>query len=176
MRSWHRPLRCLGLAAAGLTLLTACSGVTVKPLAEGTQGVLPGNKPAATSQHSTTPASIALATGPSRASAGVVASGGSQAPYNYAPSVMATGGRYRMWWCSQLGIAEPGGDDILLAESGSLDGGFVGPDGTPGTPGTPGSELLPDGSLVDLAALGGISPLGRGGMRSKVVAASMAAA
>jgi hypothetical protein len=63
-----------------------------------------------------------------------VAAGTGDAPYNYAPSVLWDGGRYRMWWCSQLGVANPPGDDILLAESPSLDGPFAGPDGRGGTP------------------------------------------
>src|SRR2546428_67393 len=87
-----------------------------------------------------TPAAVPLS-GPAglkadhtRQSAGVVAAGGGDAPYNYAPSVMVENGRYRMWWCSQLGIANPPGDDILYAESYSLDGPFAGPDGRRGTP------------------------------------------
>ena len=44
------------------------------------------------------------------------------------------------------------------------------------TPGTPGAELIPDGSAIDEAMLGGASELGRGGMLSKVVAAQMAGA
>ena len=43
-------------------------------------------------------------------------------------------------------------------------------------PGTPGAELVGDGSAVGDAALGEPSRLGRGGMRSKVLAARMAAA
>jgi glutamate 5-kinase len=42
-------------------------------------------------------------------------------------------------------------------------------------PGTPDAELVGEGSAVDEAALGGVSRLGRGGMRSKVIAARMAA-
>jgi glutamate 5-kinase len=42
-------------------------------------------------------------------------------------------------------------------------------------PGTPEAELLRDGSAIDEAMLGGSSRLGRGGMRSKVLAARMAA-
>jgi glutamate 5-kinase len=42
-------------------------------------------------------------------------------------------------------------------------------------PGTPGASLIHDGSLADQAALGDASPLGKGGMRSKVLAAQMAA-
>ncbi|HLB03947.1 MAG TPA: glutamate 5-kinase [Gaiellaceae bacterium] len=43
-------------------------------------------------------------------------------------------------------------------------------------PGTPGAELLAEGSAARLAVLEGASGLGRGGMRSKVLAAEMAAA
>lgn len=43
-------------------------------------------------------------------------------------------------------------------------------------PGTPGAELVGDGHALDEAALGQPSRLGRGGMRSKVLAAEMAAA
>lgn len=77
---------------------------------------------------------VALKTDRARQSPGVVAAGGRDAPYNYAPSVIVDGGRYRMWWCSQLGVANPPGDDILLAESKSTTGPFVGPDGTSATP------------------------------------------
>lgn len=126
----RRPLLGLGLAVAGLTLVAGCTGVTVKPLAEGTQGVLAGNKPAPT-EHAPPP-SIALATEHGRGSAGVIASGGAMAPYNYAPSIMATGGGYRMWWCSQLPGAPRPGDQILYATAASPDGPFAGPDGAPG--------------------------------------------
>jgi glutamate 5-kinase len=43
-------------------------------------------------------------------------------------------------------------------------------------PGTPGAELLTEGAQAAGAALGATSPLGRGGMRSKVLAAELAAA
>jgi glutamate 5-kinase len=43
-------------------------------------------------------------------------------------------------------------------------------------PGTPGAELVGEGSALGDAALGDASRLGRGGMRSKVLAAQMAAA
>ena len=43
-------------------------------------------------------------------------------------------------------------------------------------PGTPGAELLPEGEHARAAVLGATSPLGRGGMRSKVLAAELAAA
>jgi glutamate 5-kinase len=44
------------------------------------------------------------------------------------------------------------------------------------TPGTPGAELLAEGAQAAEATLGDTSPLGRGGMRSKVLAAELAAA
>jgi glutamate 5-kinase len=43
-------------------------------------------------------------------------------------------------------------------------------------PGTPGAELLAEGTRAGEAALGAASPLGKGGMRSKVLAAELAAA
>ena len=43
-------------------------------------------------------------------------------------------------------------------------------------PGTPGAELLTEGTDAGEAALGAASPLGKGGMRSKVLAAELAAA
>ena len=43
-------------------------------------------------------------------------------------------------------------------------------------PGTPGAELLSEGRDAGEAVLGAASPLGRGGMRSKVLAAELAAA
>ncbi len=43
-------------------------------------------------------------------------------------------------------------------------------------PGKPGAQLITDGSVARTAVLGGASPLGKGGMRSKVLAAEVAAA
>ena len=43
-------------------------------------------------------------------------------------------------------------------------------------PGTPGAELLAEGTHTGSAVLGAASPLGKGGMRSKVLAAEVAAA
>lgn len=68
-----------------------------------------------------TPELAPLRTANGRQSPGVIAAGGGDAPYNYAPSVMADGGLYRMWWCSQRGIAGPPGDDIMYAEARTLD-------------------------------------------------------
>jgi hypothetical protein len=117
-------------ALLGAALLVACSTSEASPV--------PGKPPQPDQRPATSTAApngpVTLKTAGERHSPGVVAAGGGDAPYNYAPAVMADGGRYRMWWCSQLGIANPPGDDILLAESGSLDGGFAGPDGMPGTP------------------------------------------
>jgi hypothetical protein len=119
--------RRMAVAVAGAVLLAACSTSEAAP--ERT----PRSSPA--------PETRAPLSGPAvlkadhaRQSPGVVAAGGGDAPYNYAPSVMLENGRYRLWWCSQLGIANPPGDDILYAESGSLDGPFAGPDGRRGTP------------------------------------------
>jgi glutamate 5-kinase len=43
-------------------------------------------------------------------------------------------------------------------------------------PGKPGAQLITDGSAARTVVLGGASPLGKGGMRSKVLAAEVAAA
>jgi glutamate 5-kinase len=43
-------------------------------------------------------------------------------------------------------------------------------------PGTPGAQVISEGSSARTAVLGGASPLGKGGMRSKVLAAEVAAA
>jgi hypothetical protein len=58
-----------------------------------------------------------------------IASGGPQAPYNYAPSVLFDASGYRMWWCSQLPKAVPPGDDVVYARSESLNGPFSVPGG-----------------------------------------------
>ncbi|RRO18428.1 beta-xylosidase [Saccharopolyspora rhizosphaerae] len=55
----------------------------------------------------------------------MVAAGGSAAPYNYGPSVLAEDGRYRAWWCSQLPGVGPAGDDVLHASADSPDGPFA---------------------------------------------------
>jgi hypothetical protein len=129
---WRRRVG-VGFAALGLTLLAACSGVSVKPQADGTGAVLPGggSDPASTSGGSVPP-QIRLATDADRHSEGVVASGGHSAPYNYAPSVLQVGGRYRMWWCSQLPGTPRPGDQILYADSASPNGPFAAPSGAPG--------------------------------------------
>ncbi|WP_053719772.1 beta-xylosidase [Saccharothrix sp. NRRL B-16348] len=70
------------------------------------------------------PQKLVLAVDKPRQSPGVVVAGGADAPYNYAPSVLREGGRIRAWWCSQLGSAQPGGDDILYSEGPTLDAAF----------------------------------------------------
>lgn len=124
----------LGFAALSLTLLTACSSVSITPQADGTRGVLPGgNGPAAAAPGSNAvPPQVTLATENPRRSPGAVASGGHAAPYNYAPSVLEVGGRYRMWWCSQLPGSPRPGDQVLYADSASQNGPFAAPGGVPG--------------------------------------------
>lgn len=54
---------------------------------------------------------------------------GGDAAYEYAPGVLADGGRYRMWYCAQDPQGAVPGDDILYAESPNLNGPFTAPDG-----------------------------------------------
>lgn len=122
----------IGGLLAGCTAAVGEAGPSPAP----TTSVAPSQEP--------TP-QLTLRTDRPRQSPGVVAAGGGDAPYNYGPTLMLDGGRYRMWWCSQLGVAAPPGDDILLAESTSLDGPFAGPDGTPATPVFSGSATGFDG-------------------------------
>ena len=63
-----------------------------------------------------------------RQGSGTLVSGGSAAPYNYAPTEMFDGGRYRIWWCSQLPDIGVPGDDVLTSSADSLTTSF--PDGT----------------------------------------------
>jgi hypothetical protein len=49
------------------------------------------------------------------------------AAYEYAPTVLFDGGRYRMWWCGQVPSSPVKGDDILYAESDGPDGPFHAP-------------------------------------------------
>ncbi|HWC82479.1 MAG TPA: beta-xylosidase [Pseudonocardiaceae bacterium] len=115
---------------AGLTLLVACGGSPALPEAAGGHPAI-GAGGGATSTAPGTPAPTTLHTGNSRGNTDVVASGGPDAPYNYAPSVLRVGNSYRMWWCSQLpGAARPG-DEIVSATSASPDGPFTGSGGAP---------------------------------------------
>jgi hypothetical protein len=60
-----------------------------------------------------------------RQSRGTVVAGGGDAVYNYAPAVMLDRGKVRTWWCSQMGVAQPNGDDILYSEGPTADGPFT---------------------------------------------------
>jgi hypothetical protein len=117
-------------------LISACGGTPGIPEADGTDGgglPMPGEikpiSPAPNAMTAPTPSPLELITGSEQISGGVVASGGPSAPYNYAPSVMATGSGEQMWWCSQLPGAPRPGDQILFAQAGSADGPFAAPGG-----------------------------------------------
>lgn len=132
MRVTHRRRRLLAaLLAAALTAgCTASEAAPVPVPGAPVPSAAPAPRPVAPTERDPVP----LTTRADRRSSEVVAAGTGDAPYNYAPSVLRDGDRYRMWWCSQLGVADPPGDDILLAESRSVDGPFRGPDGRGGTP------------------------------------------
>src|SRR2546429_7659850 len=107
-------LLAVGLAAAGL--VGCSSSAADQPRVEP-----PTPSPTGAPQQ---PTQVALHSGNARESAGVVATGGPGAPYNYGPTVMVDGGKTRMWWCSQYPTALPPGDDILYGEAASADGPF----------------------------------------------------
>jgi hypothetical protein len=138
MRITHRRRpAAISAALLGLALVAGCTTSEASPKrGDGPQiAVVPGNtpSPAAEPDHGD-PVAVALTATQRRKSPGVIAVGGGDSPYNYAPSVLLDGGRYRMWWCSQLSVAKPAGDDILLAQSGSMDGPFAAPGGKRATP------------------------------------------
>jgi hypothetical protein len=138
MRVTHRRRRLLaalltGALAAGTAGCTTSEASPERVASTPTSSATPA-APAPKPANPKVPDPILLKTVAGRESPGVIAAGSGDAPYNYAPSVLWDGGRYRMWWCSQLGVANPPGDDILLAESPSMDSQFTGPDGTGGTP------------------------------------------
>ena len=94
-----RPIRA---TIGGLTLavaLTACGSA---------EGITPPSTttPTAVQKRADQPpadvAEVPLRTDRPRQPAGTLVSGGPAAPYNYAPTAMYDGGRYRIWWCSQL--------------------------------------------------------------------------
>lgn len=133
--------RLLGGALVAVCL-AACAPSAADPRpAPSSSAEPPASSSAAKPPAAAPPEPVALATDRPRQSPGVVAAGG-QAPYNYGPTLLAEGGGLRMWWCSQLGHAQPPGDDLLYAQSASPDGPFGAPDGSPGLPvlsGNPGS-------------------------------------
>jgi hypothetical protein len=136
--------RLVAMALTATVLLSACDGGVTMNQAEGTGGVAP---PVA--QQKPRPADpdepMPLTSDRSRGSAGVIAVGGGDSPYNYGPTVLVENGHNRMWWCSQLGIAAPAGDDLLYSESTSLTGPFIAPDGTMAQPVLSGSVTGFDG-------------------------------
>ncbi|WP_306999449.1 glycoside hydrolase family protein [Amycolatopsis thermophila] len=113
-------------AVLAVTALAGCTG-NVPPQAEGVGRGGIGARPDTTTP---VPDAVRLKTDSPRESPGMVAAGGPGAPYNYGPTLMSDGGTTRMWWCSQYPGALPPGDDVLYAESGSLDGPFTGPGGS----------------------------------------------
>ncbi|MFE9750378.1 beta-xylosidase [Saccharothrix saharensis] len=116
-----RRLLVLLAASALVGTATACSD----PVASGAVPI--ASTPESTSSTpapAPAPKKLTLAVDKPRESAGVVIQGVGDAPYNYAPAVLQEDGRVRAWWCSQMSIAQPGGDDILHSEGPSLDGPF----------------------------------------------------
>jgi hypothetical protein len=131
MGSTSRALRRAALAMVPLLVVVLTAGCRAESMAQADVlgGALDGGRTA-----TPPPPPAPLATDRPRASNGVVASGGPDAPYNYAPTVLLDQGRYRMWWCSQLpGVGQPG-DDVVYAEAANPDGPFAAPDGRPGAP------------------------------------------
>jgi hypothetical protein len=117
-----RPIRAAIGCCALSVVLTACGSAegTTPP---STTAVVPKGA------DQSPPAAVQalLRTDRARQGSGTLASGGPAAPYNYAPTAMFDGGRYRMWWCSQLPNVGVPGDDVLTASSDSLTTPF--PDG-----------------------------------------------
>ncbi len=138
MRITHRRRpAALVTASLVLALAAACTNSEASPQpGDGPAiAVVPGRTPSPSADpRPGNPAPLVLTVRKGRKSPGVIAAGGGDAPYNYAPTVLLDRGRYRMWWCSQLGVANPPGDDILMAESRSMNGPFTGPDGQRATP------------------------------------------
>ncbi|WP_367130292.1 beta-xylosidase [Saccharothrix sp. HUAS TT1] len=120
-----RRLSVLLAASVLVTAVTACqesaaSGALSSAPPPGTTS----SAPPSTSTPPPPPQKFTLTVDQPRESPGVVVQGVGGAPYNYAPSVLSENGRLRAWWCSQMGVAEPGGDDVLHSEGSALDGAF----------------------------------------------------
>ncbi len=127
--------RLLG-AAVVVALATACAPSAADPASDpvpSSSGSAPSSEPTST-KPVPPPQPVELTPDRLRQSGRVVAHGGWDAPYNYAPTLLLEGGKHRMWWCSQLGAALPGGDDVLYAESAGAGGTFAAPDGNPSVP------------------------------------------
>jgi hypothetical protein len=101
-------------------MVTACDG----SVESGSISLAPTRKAMSSSRVPPPPEKLVLAVDRPRQSPDVVVRGAGDAPYNYAPSVLSEGGRIRTWWCSQMSVAQPGGDDILHSEGPALDGAF----------------------------------------------------
>ncbi|MEV1120610.1 beta-xylosidase [Actinosynnema sp. NPDC049800] len=145
-RSDAGAVRLLG-SAMTVVLVTACAPSAADPAsAPAPSSATPTSSPAppSTSTSTTEAKPVPLAADRGRQSGGVVAHGG-DAPYNYGPTILLEGGRHRMWWCSQLMVAAPPGDDLLYAESASAAGPFAAPNGTPAMPVLSGSVTGFDG-------------------------------
>ena len=143
-----RLLRLVVTASVAAVLLSSCDGGVTMNQAEGTGGIAPPvaqPKQQKQPQRATPKDPLPLASDRPRGSAGVIAIGGGDSPYNYGPTVLVENGRNRMWWCSQLGYAVPAGDDLLYAESASLTGPFTAPNGSEAQPVLSGSVTGFDG-------------------------------
>ncbi|MFI6098017.1 beta-xylosidase [Lentzea sp. NPDC051213] len=104
--------------------VTACTSTAM-----GGQAGLPTSGHLTTSAPKAPPAvrdGLKLAVENGRQSPGTVIAGTGDAVYNYGPAIMLDGGKVRAWWCSQMGVAQPNGDDILYSEGPSADGPFSG--------------------------------------------------
>lgn len=127
-------------AAVVVAFAAACAPSAAYPVTTPATGSDPvagsptRSKAPASTRSAPPPQPVALATDRARQSGGVVAQGGGDSPYNYAPSLLLEGGKHRLWWCSQLGVAAPGGDDVLYAEAAGAGGPFAAPDGNPSVP------------------------------------------
>lgn len=129
MRGTIRPM--LFPAAVLLIIsVTGCGPATQQPAARPSAPGLDAAAPASEQGAAVPPGGMTLTTANARQH-NKIADGGQAAPYNYAPSLMADGGRTKMWWCSQLPGAGPAGDDVLYATSDKLNGPFKGPSGKP---------------------------------------------
>ncbi|MEU4767155.1 beta-xylosidase [Actinosynnema sp. NPDC023794] len=145
-RSDAGAVRLLG-SAMTVVLVTACAPSAADPAsAPAPSSAAPTSSPpsSSTAAEPPKPEPVPLAADRGRQSGGVVAHGG-DAPYNYGPTILLEGGRHRMWWCSQLMVAAPPGDDLLYAESASAAGPFAAPNGMPAVPVLSGSVTGFDG-------------------------------
>ncbi|SDG25470.1 hypothetical protein SAMN05216553_106414 [Lentzea fradiae] len=109
-------------AFALIGAVTACTSEMAEPVGRPATQL-----PAPTAQTDTPPPRdrLKLTVENGRESPGTVVTGVGDAVYNYAPAVMLENGKVRTWWCSQMGIAPPNGDDILYSEGPAVGGPFT---------------------------------------------------